>query len=128
MQAKFIGDPNDDFSGPKVLNCRGVDFPKGRWVRDIPEELEAKLRGHSHFEISDADEVLPDAVDAVTVEPAPIRGAEAFDRDGDGAVGGSLSKAALRAELDRLGVDYSPQLGAPKLAALLEAKKFELGD
>lgn len=53
---KYVGDPNDAFSGPPVAEHFGYEFPKGEAVDveldDENEEDRAtlqKLAGHSHF-------------------------------------------------------------------------------
>ena len=33
MRARFIGDPNDNFSGPERITFWGVEFVKGEWER-----------------------------------------------------------------------------------------------
>lgn len=62
---KYVGDPNDRFSGPDVAVHFGHTFRKNE-VAEIPEKGDdgkpnptvAKLRGHSHFvDMSDKDEV-----------------------------------------------------------------------
>lgn len=51
MKARFVGDPNDGFSGPDTLTVFDHDFVKGEWtpVRD------KRFGNHSHFEF-DADD------------------------------------------------------------------------
>ncbi len=46
MRVRFIGDPNDNFSGPDHLKCWGVEFVKGEWT-EVEDERFAR---HSHFE------------------------------------------------------------------------------
>jgi hypothetical protein len=49
---RFIGDPNDDFSGPDMLEWFGLIFSRDDWT-EVPEGLTAKIAGHSHFESED---------------------------------------------------------------------------
>lgn len=67
MEARFIGDPANDGDGPNTVPFRGEDFTKNLW-RPVSDELGAKLKGHSHFE---------------------VRG-DALDRDGKDGKGGSF--------------------------------------
>lgn len=60
---KYIGDPNDRFSGPDTIEVQGYQFVKNQVV-DVPEKTDAekakvaKLAGNSHFiDMSDKDTV-----------------------------------------------------------------------
>jgi hypothetical protein len=57
---KYVGDPNDRFSGPDTIYQYGLTWKKGEAV-DVPENDSMslyKLRGHSHFvDMSDKDDV-----------------------------------------------------------------------
>lgn len=60
---KYVGDPNDDFSGPQTISQYGRVWVKGEVV-SVPDETEAekenvrRLQGNSHFvDLSDKDEV-----------------------------------------------------------------------
>lgn len=52
---KYIGDPNDGFSGPQITEQFGYEWTKGEVSDDLPEKTDEekdvvkKLRGHSHF-------------------------------------------------------------------------------
>lgn len=46
MRARFIGDPNDGFSGPHTITVWGVEFVKDEW-KDVEDE---RFGRHSHFE------------------------------------------------------------------------------
>jgi hypothetical protein len=70
MKAKFIGDPNDGFSGPHELVQHGVTFVKGQWS-EVPAEVFPKLARNSHFEVE----------------------ADPLDHDGDGKKGGAKASA-----------------------------------
>lgn len=50
MQARFVGDPNDNGSGPDHLTVYGVEFVKGEW-RDVDNP---RFATHSHFEVREA--------------------------------------------------------------------------
>jgi len=54
MKARFIGDPNDNFSGPDVFPLRGVTFLKDKWTSVADVALFEKLLTHNHFETRDA--------------------------------------------------------------------------
>lgn len=52
MEVTFIGDPNDDFSGPAEVTVYGITFQKGDAVKVDGRTKDAdKFRGHSHFEV-----------------------------------------------------------------------------
>jgi hypothetical protein len=60
---KYVGDPNDGFSGPDFTIQHGITFRKNE-VIDVPDKTDAekanvkKLEGNSHFvDMSDKDEV-----------------------------------------------------------------------
>lgn len=95
MKARFIGDPNDDFSGPQVLTSWGQSFEFGVWT-DVTSDLGAKAATHSHFEV---------------------------DANDDGEADPSID--AVRAELDALGVKYHHKAGYAKLVDLLNEHKGE---
>jgi hypothetical protein len=50
MRARFIGDPNDNGSGPDTITVFGVEFVKGEW-RDVTDD---RFGRHSHFEFETA--------------------------------------------------------------------------
>lgn len=136
MEARFVGDPNDNFSGPKIYPRCGIEFVKDEWT-PIPDEHVEKLRGNSHFEVRDgkgpkAAPKEPKASEA----PEPVvdipAGASAFDPDGDGKVGGSTAspeKDALIAELEKIpGAEFDKRWGVTRLKAALDAAKFLSGE
>jgi hypothetical protein len=55
MRARFIGDPRDNFSGPDVLTCWGVEFVKGEWT----EVDDPRFASHSHFEVDEGGVAAP---------------------------------------------------------------------
>lgn len=128
MKARFIGDPNNDGDGPKVLTLFGRQFPKDRFVTIEGEDADAvlgKLSANDHFEVEEGegDVALPAA--------APARGS--FDRDHNGKSGGGRKKAAIVADLEALqarfpDVAFDPKMNAAALEAHLEELKFELGE
>lgn len=140
--AKFIGDPADGFSGPRVLRAFGRRFPKGRFVGiegEDAEALHAKLAANNHFAVGegqpDPDEASPEPVAGNDQAPSAFA---AFDRDGDGEPGGSNASPEKDELINALGalqdkhpeaeIKYDRRWGAPKLRAALEAAQFELGD
>lgn len=56
MKARFVGDPNDGFSGPQHLTCWGVEFVKGEWAT----VANVKFARHSHFEFDGDGDGEPD--------------------------------------------------------------------
>lgn len=72
---RFIGDPNDNFSGPDVIDWQGFSVARDGWT-EIPDEYAAKLAGNTHFEMKaqKASEPAPEASDA---DPVTARGAAA---------------------------------------------------
>jgi hypothetical protein len=51
MKAKFIGDPNDNFSGPQSFTAYGgLKIEKGKWVEVKDPDVFRKLEGHTHYE------------------------------------------------------------------------------
>lgn len=81
MKAKFIGDPNDGFSGPASIEVGGQAFAKDQWA-PVSDALGAKLKGHSHFEVG---------------EDEAQQGGDGADEDAE--------KAEIRAELAALGAE-----------------------
>lgn len=127
MKAKFVGDPNDDFSGPKVLkfspNSKPTEvlaFPKDVFV-PVTDEQALALMGHNHFTVEEGD-----APEYVAPEP-PAPRAEATE-DAATASAGGLSKAEIMDRLTAMGVEFDARLGAPKLRSILETAEFEQGD
>lgn len=128
MEARFIGDPKDDFAGPKVINMYGVSFVKDAWtpLGDMKPEYVAKLEWNSHFEVRKATgkaeqrrEIVAELVEAGAMVANP------FDHDGDGRPGGSAAspeKLALIAQLEKIpGADFKRTWGVPRLQAALDA-------
>jgi hypothetical protein len=106
MKAKFIGDPSDDFSGPRVLNHAGTFFPKDRFV-GVSDEVAAKLAGNNHFEVAkgDAEAYEPSAAEVAATAPKPAEAPAGKGLDqgrGAGALEG-LSGRRIRPERGRGG-------------------------
>lgn len=60
MKAKFIGDKNNPNEVvPDEFEAFGIVFPKGKFVA-VPEELEAKFAGNSHYETTGDALAKPD--------------------------------------------------------------------
>lgn len=120
MKAKFVGDPNDDFSGPKVLNLAGTYFPKDRFV-GVSDELASTLSTHNHFEVEkgDAPAYVPSEADVASTAPkAPAE-----------PTGKALTKAEV---LERLkaypDAEYDPSSTVTVLRGVLEDAEFAAGD
>lgn len=45
----YIGDPNDDFSGPNTIEIFGLEFKKNKPALVEDAGIARKLTGHSHF-------------------------------------------------------------------------------
>lgn len=56
MKARFVGDPNDGFSGPHKITVWGVDFVKDEWQK----VTNPKFARHSHFEFDGDENGEPD--------------------------------------------------------------------
>jgi len=92
MRARFIGDPNDNFSGPNVLESYGETFVKNEWA-SVPETVARKLASHSHFEVQEA----ADPNDLNSLKVAELK-AIAEDRGVD--LGDATKKADIIAALE----------------------------
>lgn len=149
MKARFIGDPNDNYSGPDVFPLRGVTFLKDKWTSVADEALFAKLQTHNHFETADAGfvSIAPEITpgETVTIEIGQTSSFDLNTGRGYGVSGaGGLAaapasdvieepatdeKAALIAELETFAdAEFDRRWGAPKLRQALEAAKFMAGD
>lgn len=51
MRARFIGDPNDDYSGPDVLIMGGREYPRDQWVEIEDDAVASRIEGNSHFDV-----------------------------------------------------------------------------
>ncbi len=70
MKFRFIGDPNDNYSGPDVLEMFGMKFPRDKWV-EVPEGRDSeKLSNNAHFDTDFSDEI---ATDGSLIEEEPKR-------------------------------------------------------
>lgn len=74
MKFTYIGDPNDDFSGPSELTTGGQTFAKNEptEVDDDNEDLIRRLKGHSHF-AKPGDELPDDTARAKTMTLDELR-------------------------------------------------------
>ena len=46
---RFIGDPNDNFSGPSPFTWEGFVFSRTEWT-DVPDDLALRLVENNHYE------------------------------------------------------------------------------
>lgn len=68
---RYVGDPNDNLSGPETLEMFGMKFPRDEWV-DVQEGPECeKLSGNSHFDADFGDAI---ATDGSLIEEPKKRG------------------------------------------------------
>jgi hypothetical protein len=51
---RFVGDPNDDWSGPKSIDAFGLTFTRDDFT-PVPPDVAVKLAGNSHFEAEGGD-------------------------------------------------------------------------
>lgn len=71
MRARFIGDPNDDYSGPDVLHMMGKSFPRDEWVEIDDDDVARKIEGNTHFDVEYSDMEL--ATDGSPITDLPKR-------------------------------------------------------
>ena len=107
MKARFIGDPNDNFSGPQHMRMWGVDFVKGEWV----QVTDPRFATNNHFEFDDGIAPLVDPEDGYEGMKVPALKALAAARGVD-ALRGRLRSAtedepqpAPPVDMQRLGAD-----------------------
>lgn len=93
-RARFIGDPKDEFSGPRTLTNWGHTFVKGEFV-DVPDSVAKKAETNTHFEVEGSGNTPEITVAAEDISPDD-----------------------LRDELDRRGVDYPKTAGKAALLKL----------
>lgn len=100
MKAKFIGDPsNPGEVVPDLTDHFGVTFPKGKFV-DVPEAVQDKIAGNSHFEVRGAKkEPLEETGESSREFNARI--AEISDREGLEAMLAAEKRPAAKAALER---------------------------
>lgn len=95
---RFVGDPKDDFSGPRNMRMWGHNFVKDDYL-EVPDSVAAKARTHSHFQIEGEGE-------------DPHAGpAEGHPTD-------AMSRQELADLLDVEGVEYPKNGSKAKLAAI----------
>lgn len=100
MKAKFIGDPsNPNEQVPDLHDAYGLTFARDKYT-DIPEHLEAKVAGNSHFHVQGARNDKPEETAESTTEFASRVGA-ITDRDGLEAMLKDEKRPAARAVLER---------------------------
>lgn len=133
MKAKFIGDPNDDGSGPRVLRMsfgptpqsqKIYLFPLNQFV-GVPESVGEKLQTNNHFEVENGDAPAYDG----PVEPTRAEREKAGRAEKGSAKGKDelLERlAALKAEHPE--IEFDAKWGAPKLRGVLEEAEFVYGD
>lgn len=69
MRFRFIGDPNDNFSGPDTVTVFGLVFSRVEWTEVSDETVTRKLCRHNHFE---AEETIPVVREVVAVISGPF--------------------------------------------------------
>jgi hypothetical protein len=95
VNVKFIGDPNDDFSGPSVMKLWGHEFKKGEFT-PVPSSVGEKALAHNHFQVEGHEEEAEHQHEMAQHEPD-----------------------VLRNVLDRRGVAYPKNANRAKLSALV---------
>jgi len=110
---KFVGDPNDDFSGPSSMTMFGEEFPKGEFVAITDENVLRKLRGHNHFAFQ--GEAAPKASGGKGDDLAQI---------GAGVGGLERLKDLARSE----GVPFEDDTTKPKLMKAIRAMRQRRGN
>jgi hypothetical protein len=112
---KYVGDPNDKFSGPDTFYQYGLTWHKGQVV-DVPEDDTMtlyKLSGHSHFvDLSDKDDVAYVAERQKVLEKQQVDAAKAAEeqRKRDEADLKAREKlAASQIGSDRMTAELAPR-------------------
>lgn len=98
-KVRFIGDPNDDYSGPSRMPWRGHTFVKGEFI-DVPQSVADAALRHTHFE----------------VEGATVA-------DTETAIARNMTEQEIRDLLDQRGVIYTKNAKHEKLLELLAASE-----
>lgn len=57
-KARFVGDPNDNFSGPDAFEWEGLEFSRTKWT-EVPDGLALRLSKHNHYECEQASTPTP---------------------------------------------------------------------
>lgn len=84
----YIGDPENENDGPKMLESWGFSFPKGEPV-EVPESLAARLDKSAHFMVGEA---IADDQGPATEQPKSLD---------------DMSIAELRAMADERGIGHA---------------------
>lgn len=110
----FVGDPNDNYSGPNVLTQHGVRFVKNK-PAVVPKELAAKFESHTHFLTPDKAAKLQDRL--LAAQEAELD--DELDEDAD-----EDAPAPRRAPTPGRPVRGEPPKGA-KNAASRDGKNYD---
>lgn len=111
MRAQYIGDPNNDFEGPRILYQFDHAFPKNRWIVIDETQKEAKLAlfklpGHPHFKTELFDSAAAVDLEATFLSTQP---ASSFSQPGPsmpmGGQNGPQVSEARAASLEQLLAD-----------------------
>ena len=94
MRARFIGDPNDNFSGPECITFWGVEFVKGEWER----VTNPRFASNNHFEVEGGVSLPADPEDGLEGLKVPELKALAAERGVD--LSGVTKKADIIAALE----------------------------
>jgi hypothetical protein len=140
MRVKYIGDPENDFEGPRTIHNWGHYFPKDKFIAIDPgkdgDDARRLAPGHPHFEVELGSALSFDATTPQTVS-FTTTGATLTDAD-LGIANEALTpeakeaqaaqeeaeKAFLREEIARYeGPVPHPQLGLTKLRIARDAAK-----
>lgn len=103
INARFVGDPADDFSGKSNVTMFGVDFEKGEFTRVEDPDAIRKIRGHSHFEVEGEGEVKKKTVETDELPPLDLEALKEVARDE--------------------GVEFEDDTTKPKLMKAIRAKR-----
>jgi hypothetical protein len=136
MKARYIGYPGDAVDeSPLYVTHLGVTFRRDRWA-NVPEGVTplqlSKLQNHPHFEVAEgeAPELAEDEAEETAAAAASLEGATIGK-----PAASELDKAGVLARLNALktkhpdaAIAFDPKWGKEKLAGVLEAAEFELGE
>lgn len=106
-KVKYVGDPNDNGSGPDSVTMFGVTTEKGKTTtlpKSLTDEQVAKFEGNSHFEVTGGEKSAPadtaDGGDLASTTGDPETALPVARTDMIGAPAPQPQTAAQRAEDD----------------------------
>jgi len=121
-KAKFIGDPNDNFSGPDSFEWEGLEFSRTEWT-EVPDEMALRLFKHNHYEcersLSSKSHIQVEPTYSHTV-PEGIHGYSVSIQD---IADSDPTKERLVSEASALGLQIDGRWGLARLQRTVEAAR-----